>query len=528
VSNGRIEGVICHRLTLIALAALLLAIPFKWHCGKVFFGLEYEDAYIFSVAGRLLSFGNFGSLEHFIVAAPTIGSMSQPEVVQSYSGHLGGFPAILALLYRLLGYSTALACNANVCATLLVIPIIVRFSWVLFRSLGVAASAVAIYVFAPAINVFQGTALCEPTSALFVIGVIWLSAEWCSGEHTASWRIVISALCGFLLLIACSIKRENVLLVIVPFAAVSIEALIARSVKESLARGWPMLLGGVFSLMLAAFVFDVGGTALSEEAEFGAPAFSWSYFPRLGGALLHSLAQPCYFGIVAIFLLAGAVLVPWHSIRLGVWLPWLFSLALYSVAYLTHCRSYYFAAGETVRGLELFRYVSNVYPLLCPLGGYALWKVICRLGRQKRDRAFGTIVLTFVLIMTLFQTLRLRKAWSHEEERLRIIPALNVMRSLPPSSVLITAEPVIFQFLGAIDLKIIGLAALNARHQRAVAEHLMKNNVAFYFTQDDYESPVNAKRYAEALAWIRRLSIVGHVPIPSADIGSVLQVKAGR
>ena len=60
------------------LLCLVLTLVFKYNCGIFFYGLEYEDAYVFSFCARQFSYDIFPT--SFLIDAVSVGSLTEPQL----------------------------------------------------------------------------------------------------------------------------------------------------------------------------------------------------------------------------------------------------------------------------------------------------------------------------------------------------------------------------------------------------------------------------------------------------------------
>jgi hypothetical protein len=96
-------------LGLILFLALVWRLPFEGH---FFYGLEYEDSYIYSVAGRSLDSGTRNCAREgscYLTSVCAVGNWNSCKVTETSSGHFVGYPFLIAIVSRVLGYRPAVA-----------------------------------------------------------------------------------------------------------------------------------------------------------------------------------------------------------------------------------------------------------------------------------------------------------------------------------------------------------------------------------------------------------------------------------
>src|SRR5580698_9405069 len=103
---------------------LILVIAAVWRLpwdGVFFHGLEYEDSYIYTVAGRQIAdriqppAGNSGPPFSFNVCA--VGSIRDCDIWEPFPEHLIGYPYMIGMAIRAFGYSSAIGSLVNLFAS---------------------------------------------------------------------------------------------------------------------------------------------------------------------------------------------------------------------------------------------------------------------------------------------------------------------------------------------------------------------------------------------------------------------------
>ena len=186
--------------------------------GQKFFGLEYEDSYVYTVAARQMLDGHrFASSNHFLTTVCVVGSISRCDQADTYSGHYIGSSYVFSLVGRLFGYAPDIGIVTGMvaacCSVVMICFIAAMFSG---QMVGVLASAAALAM-TPVFAVNGVGASAEPLSNLCVAVVLLAYCRFLHGDdpkrgHVAEIAIVMSIL--FSLLFAIVVKRENLLLAI--------------------------------------------------------------------------------------------------------------------------------------------------------------------------------------------------------------------------------------------------------------------------------------------------------------------------
>ena len=93
------------------LLCLVLTLLFKYNYGTHFYGLEYEDAYVFSFCARQFLYDIFPT--SFLIDAVSVGSLTEPMLTSTYGGHFIMYPTFLSLFTNIFGWSPTILSIAN-------------------------------------------------------------------------------------------------------------------------------------------------------------------------------------------------------------------------------------------------------------------------------------------------------------------------------------------------------------------------------------------------------------------------------
>ena len=91
------------RLLFIIFYSIAVTIVFKLAYPFNFFGLEYEDAYVFNFSARQLSESIYPI--SFLTDGISSGSISNPISTVTYGGHFITYPVFISWFYSILGYN---------------------------------------------------------------------------------------------------------------------------------------------------------------------------------------------------------------------------------------------------------------------------------------------------------------------------------------------------------------------------------------------------------------------------------------
>ena len=195
--------------------AFLSNFPFN---SKFFFGLEYEDSYIYNSYARLLLYNKNFEIDPFLTQACCVGPLSNCQGFVTYSGHLIGFPSVIFLLFKLLGYSKYTICIFNFICSLFSILLIFLISKKFIPNKSFAFISGLLYAITPIMGVFHTSSLSETFSSTFLLLVlllyfskIELTDKIKSSDNFILWASLLSSL-----LFAVLIKRENLIMLFLP------------------------------------------------------------------------------------------------------------------------------------------------------------------------------------------------------------------------------------------------------------------------------------------------------------------------
>ena len=103
-ATDRYFGDTIRRYSLYFLVAILVTLVWRFPKGRVFFlGMEYEDAYVYTVAARQILEGNHigEGTTSYLTTVCDVGSLQTCRSETTYSGHYIGSPYVFNLAARL-------------------------------------------------------------------------------------------------------------------------------------------------------------------------------------------------------------------------------------------------------------------------------------------------------------------------------------------------------------------------------------------------------------------------------------------
>ena len=511
---------ILKKRTLWIMVAITLAGLMKYPFGgSVFSGLEYEDAFIYNAAARFaLNNGAATTVQPFLTASCSNGSLVTCNEYSTYSGHVIGYSAVIAGAARVFGYDPRLANYVSFVAS--VIGAGVLFIIALLVSSSVAYSAIAVFIFdlLPFHNLFATASVVEPFSSLFVTLSLlsYLVCVHFRSQHKPGWRSILSWAGLFLVWWACIlIKRENVIAIaLLPGISVAFMLVEKRSLR---AIAWSLVPIFCIWVALASFYLagiDVAATLRAEVPDVGGFPFSLFFLPKLLPMFLATLFDWRQF-----FVLSGLLpLALVHAIHRPdkphlIWYP----IALfftYLLVYSLHYRSYYFIkTGEAVE-FDTYRYLANLIPLYSLIAAAGLqycwaafkthlWQVHARFGKP-----LAVCVAGMALVFSAVQTSNLRAYYSEIEDSNRFNAVKSVLRFLEPIDhpyAIVTDDVLLYQIFGTGTEFLIDLRVLSHGSGLPDFIELTRQRAVYYVKKPSHDDPIERTRYSKEFGILAKL-----------------------
>ena len=134
---------------------LVLIIPFH---NNYFYGLEYEDAYIYNAFARyLLYVTHYVEVDPYLTYCCEMCPLSNCELDVTYSGHLIGFPTFVYLINRIFGFNVNNIVYVNIVFSSITVLFVYIITQILIKESIYAKLVALIFSIAPIINVFHSS-----------------------------------------------------------------------------------------------------------------------------------------------------------------------------------------------------------------------------------------------------------------------------------------------------------------------------------------------------------------------------------
>ena len=497
-------------LGLILFLALVWRLPFEGH---FFYGLEYEDSYIYSVAGRSLDSGTRNCAREgscYLTSVCAVGNWNSCKVTETSSGHFVGYPFLIAIVSRVLGYRPAVASYLSLTASMMTVVFVFLFGRLIDGDIAGLAGSV-IFGLTPVFAVQGVGTYAEPVSNMLVVVCLLLCVRLFSSNADTSLRaLVINWLAlTFTAVFAITVKRENVLLV--PVAVLI--GLILNLERGPHGRAWVVKLLGLVSatvcVWFAAVQLRLVTVVRKETVEYATFPFSVAVLRTMLPLFLRSYVSLSWYLGGSILVAAG--LIAAVRTRRGSMYA-MFVFIAYLLLYSSHVRSYYQLESGSVNQFDTLRYSMNLAGVWSILAGLGF--AYCASILEKRSfgawfqRWSGRTVWVLVGAYALSSwvlTSRWKEDMVSTELAVRIEPtesALEIVDDLgTQNTFVITLEPLLVHMLCRQPVNVIGFAYLT----RPLVQDLLRDNphaTLLYVEQAIYSSPADQKRYRAAFDFI--------------------------
>lgn len=478
--------------------------------GRFFQGLEYEDSYVYTVSGRYLG---AGSLDHvnsrYLTTVCAVGNWNSCKISDTFSGHFVGYPFMIALVSRLLGYSPKIGSYLSLSASVIAVVLIFLIGELIDPNGFVGLAGSLVFCLTPTFAVQGVGTYAEPVSNALIVmclllGICFMNAN--DGQPRLGFFINWVAL-TLTALFAVVVKRENVLLIPV----IALSGIVVETAKGDIVTRakWIRYLMAVASISLCVgFTFrelQLVRVIESETAEFRTFPFNPAIFRTMFPLFARSYLSPSWYLGVGIFILLGSIGSIYYK-RRGVFPCSLF--VAYIILYSSHVRSYYQLHSGDVSEFDTIRYSMNVAGILSIIAGIGISFVMMLVIRSRArplSRRYLVPTLCFLIgsyaVASWLLTRRLKEDVIANELAVRIQPAqaaLELVSKLGvPNVFVITLEPLIVQMLARAPVKVVDLRYLN----EDLVEELSEENPhieLLYVEQAAYASEVNRERYRKA------------------------------
>lgn len=443
---------------------LFLTLLFKYNYGIHFYGLEYEDAFVFSFCARQFLYNIFPT--SFLIDGVSVGSLTEPTMTSTYGGHFIMYPAYLSLFTSIFGWSPVILSIANTVLAffiLLVLSILPRNrkSWFI---------PPVIYCCAPIVNVFTTCFLSEIFSSFICLTFIYAFIRKRSTLN--------NALCIISFVVAIMCKRENLALLIVP----TLELMFLckyksfsnkKNVKDLLLRYAPYY---IILILYFLFIQDVFEIERVESKDIESSTFSMGYLKILLPAFVKSLLSLETFSVAFILLIIRIAYLFFYKKSVGRnEAIMLILFGVYLMLYSSHYRGYFFVKEESVSSFETYRYINNFFYLI-PV----VFVGFCNTNLNRfKLIACSILILTFSIYHTYSFRLGLSEI-EHEERFKEAELVSKYIRDNSKNSLLICENILVYQNLCDDKFNVCDIRLKNALEKNKIHDcYLLLSDIGY-------------------------------------------------
>lgn len=514
VGDGRLRAMLKAHWKMLA---VLLALTLLWRIpadGVFFHGLEYEDSYIYTVAGRQLA-------EHvgptsiavdspYSINACGVGSLKACQQWESFPEHLIGYPYVISIVSRVLGYSPSVGSFINLLASCITGLLVFCIALLISDDPNVASLGGAIFAITPVFAVYGLETSAEPFSNVCIALVVWLYLRLCdSYQLRRRGQIVTWIAYSAALLFAQNIKREDILLaaimpIMLPFMLQA--GKLGR--RERYTVGALVIVTSALTVILSVKMHLVQTS--SNEVEL---ARQFPMTPRHLAAFvagfLRSFSVSKWYGGTVFAVVAGAIVT---CRRRGCALLPLILLAAYILLYASHIRSYYEMKSGLVEPQAALRFSMNFMALWAIVAGLGIGSMVTNASRSRtwnRRRHLSNWCagtgLVVVLVVAFVATVHLREYAVEDETISRLAPAVGAMHFAShvggQSDFIVTMEPLVIQMYADPATRIVDLESVDPDTLQALIS-MGDHSHLIFLKETDRLSDDDLSRYGEPVRYL--------------------------
>lgn len=461
-----------------------------------FWGLEYEDSFIFTDTGRYLSYSYDFSSSPFKCQSCLDGSYKSCYKYGSFGGHFLSIPILLSLINSIFGYHIYNIFFLNFVFSLFTL-FLLFFYWNKLNknkifSLNITLTLLCV---TPFLTIFNTSGLSETISSFLVIGFLFNIYEANENNYNPSlksfWLLVV------FMILAISVKRENLTLFVFLFFIPCIRYLFGQ---KPIIKSFILLFGLTFLLITAfSFFIEMYSIENNESGDIGKNTFSINFLITNLKQLLFAILNFKYWGITG-YILFASILVVLFTKQLNKFGFMALSLSLfYIIVYSSHYRSYYQVVHNISYPFETLRYSTNYIILIIlfistvfiPKKEGEYWRIL--------NSKISQIIFISIFVILIANNINTRINLSQDEDVARIQPVKNMLELSNIDDIIITSFPIIFRCYAEDKQKIIDLFSLN---QNRLLDLISINPQANIYVMLPNDNEIDSVRYRLDLDYI--------------------------
>ena len=407
-----------------------------------FWGLEYEDSFVYNDTGRFLNYSYDFETTPYKCQSCAYGSYVNCEEFNSYGGHLLTLPIILAFMNKMIGYRVL-----NVFVVNFVFSIASLFLLIHFQKRHGVVSRFSVKVFVllmivtPFVSIFNTSGLTETLSVFFVL--CFLLNIYKLSEKDFNYKSTFFLFSLLFLLMSIITKRENLILIFFIFLIPLIRK--AYQIKPFIKDYFLFLIFSIASTLILAISFGVLGIEKNESVDIGSKTFSVMFLLKNVLQLFLAMIDPFYWGLTGLAFIMS-VLLALFSKRSNIYSAFLFVLIiLYIGVYSSHYRSYYQVVFNDSDPFDTLRYSVNYVMLIILFIHSISGDYVEQLYRRTFHSVSSKLLLILFFMTLVSNTIFTRLKLHRLEDSRRIQPVMSLLRITKADDIIITDIPMIFR-----------------------------------------------------------------------------------
>jgi hypothetical protein len=499
------------RLALLLMLTLLWRVPTD---GTFFHGLEYEDSYVYTVAGRQMS-EDVGPTSvavdsPYSVDVCEIGSLKACQQWESFPEHLIGYPYVISVFSRALGYSPSAGSFINLLTSCITSLLVFCIALLISADLNVASLAGIIFAITPVFAVYGLETSAEPFSDVCITLVVWLYLRLCDsdqlgrGSQAIAWIAYSAAL-----LFSQTVKREDILLAAIMPIMLPFMFLAGNSRRpEKYTLGILVIGTSTLAAILSIKIHLLQTSSSEMELLRQFPMTPRHLATFVVGFLKSFFVTEWYCGTV-FAVLAGVVVA--CNRRGRALLPTIL-LTAYILLYAFHIRSYYEMRSGQIEPLAALRFSMNIMAFWAIVAGQGIGSIVISLARSRTwnryeqlSRWCGGTLTGVTLVVAFIATLHLRESAVEDERISRLAPAFSALHFVSQVGTqfdpIVSMEPLVIQMYADPTTRIVDLESVSSDTLRALMPPSGEAQLIF-LKESSTLSDVEMSRYGEQVRYL--------------------------
>jgi hypothetical protein len=489
-------------IVVIVVATALWRTPWD---GVFFHGLEYEDSYVYTVAGRQLaervSPPPSDPAPPFSFSVCAMGSVSNCQVWEPFPEHLIGYPYVIGVASRIVGYSPSIGSLINLGASLISAVLVFMLALTIAGDTLTALFAGLAFAVIPVFAVYGLETSAEPFSCCCMLLMLWFYVSLWSTKH-ASVAVQTFQWCAYTcaLLFCQTIKREDVLLALVlPIVIPIVMPRMTGTFSRRLLVGF-VVMSSVLALILS-FKMHLLETSENEQQLLRQFPLTTARLTGFIGSFLSSFGVLRWYEGTFLAVLAGVIIA---SRKRGVAIIPVVLLGAFIVLYASHIRGYYEMESGRVSPESALRFSMNLMGLWAIVAGIGLGGVtryIQYLSTRPRGRLLEySLVFTGIafLLVSFVGTIYLRRDAVEDETNSRVTPAAVAAEAsavdVSHDAYILTMDPLVVQMYSDSSTRIVDLESVDGEMLDALISSQAK---LVLLKQNDRFMEADLARYGE-------------------------------